>query len=218
MCSTTVCVCAHQEIPFEALVSCVVGIGQVPVTTDDDTTTIRITGMVASRPHVLLSAGIPDTLTLHLSFHLDSRQSVPTPFDRGFEALSSLDTESVAISIPVPAHPLVSFPSVHQRPMAMATSVEESTLDLLHWYSMPTIVVWMREVPVASNHVALAISIVGMIADRPEFLSPAGLVNVLGSHISIHFNLLEVVSPVCEAPGSAVIECAKRLTISIIVV
>jgi hypothetical protein len=78
---------------------------------------------------------------------------------RCFKSLSSLDTVSVTITVPVPTHPLMSVPSVHQRSMAMATSVEESTLDLLQRYTLTAIVAWMREVPITTNHAAFAICI-----------------------------------------------------------
>jgi hypothetical protein len=77
--------------------------------------------------------------------------------------------------------------------MAMATSVEESSSNLLQRHLVPAIVAWMREVPASSNQSTSSIEIVGMIADWLHLLRPACFVNVVGSHVTLDRDSLELV-------------------------
>jgi hypothetical protein len=173
--SPTVGVGVLYELFRNTVASSMMRVIEVPVATENHTATISIAGMVADRTHLLRLTCFEDVITVHDSTYLHSVDHVTLPGMLGLEILSSLDTVRVTITVPIPTHPLVSVPSVHQRPMAMATSVEESTLDHLHWYLVPAIMAWMREVPAATNRHAPAICVVSVITDRLHSLGPANL-------------------------------------------
>jgi hypothetical protein len=172
---------------------------EVPVATHNHAATISIVGMVADRTHLLVVTCPEDVVAVHDATHPHSMYIAILPHMLGFEGLGSLHTERVAISIPVPTHPFMSMSCVHQRPMAMATSVEEGTLDPLDRHLISSIVAWMREVPAATNHRAFPISIVGVVADRFQSLPLTSHVDVVSSHVSFDFRTLKRVVVPSEA-------------------
>jgi hypothetical protein len=196
----------------------VVRIREMPVSTDDNATTICIGCMVAHRPHAFSLAPLENVVAVHDTLHWCSNKIVTIPFMRILEALPTLHAECVAITVPVAAHPLVTSASVHQGTMAMPAGVEEGAFTLFHWHFVAAVMRRMREMPRATHHAALAIGVARIIAHWSQFLRSARLVDVSSSHVACDLDADEFVVVVCERHFESIVPHTKCLSIFVVAI
>jgi hypothetical protein len=116
---------------------------KMPIPTNHSASTISIAGMVANWTHLFGFASFPDLLTFHVSLDPNTINGFSFPGIFGLEILATFHTVRVTISVPVPAHPFMTLPSVHHGSMPMAPSVEERPNHFVDRHTVTTVMMWV---------------------------------------------------------------------------
>jgi hypothetical protein len=139
----------------------------------------------------LLLACIEYVLRIHWALHSDAMESEAGVFEVHLGVVHLwLGAHGIGILVSSMAPP-VRPACIHQRSVTVVASVEEDARNLVHINAVLTVMVGVREVPVAAFLVAIAVVVVRVIAHRQHALLPAGLVNVGVIHDSIHLRPFE---------------------------
>jgi hypothetical protein len=196
----------------------VAGIGHVPITTNDDAAAISIAGVVANRLHVLLATGFVNLIALHPTLDLHPHKAVASPPDRCLETWPALYAEGVCILVSVAIGPAMGATSVHKCSSVVAPSVKEGPRDLPHLNSVPTIVMWVGEMPVTTSQNALAIEIRCVVANRFHLLHRTSFSDAVGIDATSDLDSVKFILVVCECHLLRVILGTQSLAIAIVVV
>jgi len=137
VCTATVHVCPLQTHSWQLFRSCVVRVRKVPVLSQHFTHTIEIVGVITHRAHALGLTSFEDILRDHLARHFNTLNLSAFVLESAMllqEVRIALNTESIAISLPVVSGPLVRGSCVQKRTVVVGPStVEECKLHLVEW-------------------------------------------------------------------------------------
>jgi len=99
--------------------------------------------------------------------------------------------------------------------MVSTAAVEISPTDLVQWNAMCFAVAWMREVPCASDKVAIFVCVAAVVANWPQTLAIASFLNVGAVHHALHGHPLEIPALPLEALRFASIPSTYSLSIHV---